>query len=359
VFYKRDIDEDWTYQDTYITADSLYFIAPLSGIFQLKFTGSSVSVDDFVGFQKPMPWAALQDVSETDGVNAEVIEHFKGQKVNVAYDRVLSAGKNADGTFAPKAYTLCLPYDFRFGELIEPGKVKFYQLSFIDDYRKQFVFTAVTDVAEAGKAYLVVVDYGEVSLNAYNVELRAEPVDDIELTAVNDYDDWYFEGNKTKVGQWAGNFSSISATEADNKNLFCLLSDGTWTRFTSEDNPEARLNAFRGYYLSDAPTDPPAGARGQGVVDKDVNRFQTLFMGSMSDGSIPGVLDIHYDADIPVPFILGDANGDGKLTEADVKAIADHVMGHDPENFSERNADVNGDEKIDAADIVELVNWIK
>ena len=66
VFYKRDVDEDWTYQNTYITADSLYFIAPLSGVYQLKFTGSSVSVDDFIGFQKPMDWAALMDDSQYD-----------------------------------------------------------------------------------------------------------------------------------------------------------------------------------------------------------------------------------------------------------------------------------------------------
>ena len=358
VFYKRDIDEDWTYQDTYITADSLYFIAPFSGIFQLKFTGSSVSVDDFVGFQKPMPWAALQDNSDVDAVNAEVIEHFKGQKVNVAYDRVLSAGQNADGTFVPKAYTVCLPYDFRFGELVEPGKIKFYQLSFIDNYRKQFIFADVANVAEAGKAYLAVVNYGEVSLNALNVELKAAPVTDEALTAVNDYDEWYFEDNYSKVGQWAGNFSSISATEADNKNMFCLLADGSWARFTSDSDADARLNAFRGFYLSDAPIDPPAGTRG---VDKDSNRFQTLFMGNMSDGNMPGALDIHFDADIPIPLLLGDANGDGVLTEADVKAIADHIMGQLPEgeHFSKKNADVNGDEKIDTADIVKLVNLIK
>jgi hypothetical protein len=358
VFYKRDIDTDWTYQDTYITADSLYFIAPLSGIYQLKFTGSSVSVDDFVGFQKPMPWAALQDISETDDVNAEVIEHFKGQKVNVAYDRVLSAGQNADGTFVPKAYTVCLPYDFRFGELVEPGKIKFYQLSFIDNYRKQFIFADVANVAEAGKAYLAVVNYGEVSLNALNVELKAAPITDEALTAVNDYDEWYFEDNYSKQGQWAGNFSSISATEADNKNMFCLLADGSWARFTSESDADARLNAFRGFYLSDAPIDPPAGTRG---IDKNSDRFQTLFMGNMSDGNMPDALDIHFDADIPIPFLLGDANGDGVLTEADVKAIADHIMGQLPEgeHFSKKNADVNGDEKINAADIVELLNRIK
>ena len=213
-------------------------------------------------------------------------------------------------------------------------------------------------LTEAGKAYLAVVNYGEVSLNALNVELKAAPITDEALTAVNDYDEWYFEDNYSKQGQWAGNFSSISATEADNKNMFCLLADGSWARFTSESDADARLNACRGFYLSDAPIDPPAGTRG---IDKNSDRFQTLFMGNMSDGNMPDALDIHFDADIPIPFLLGDANGDGVLTEADVKAIADHIMGQLPEgeHFSKKNADVNGDEKINAADIVELLNRIK
>ena len=357
VYYKREGDNDWTYKDTYITADSLYFIAPLSGIYQLKFTGSSVSVDDFVGFKTITPWAALQDDSEAEAINAEVIEHFKGQKVNVSYDRVLSAGQNADGTFTPKAYTVCLPYDFRFGELIEPGQVKFYQLSFIDNYRKQFIFTDVYNVAKAGQAYLAVVNYGDVSLNALNVELKAEPVTDIKQTTVNDYDDWYFDDTYTKVGQWKGNFSSISAKDADKKNMYCLLADGSWVRFTSEADADASLRAFRGYFLSDAPIDLPAGTRG---VDKDANRFQTLFLGNTSDGSLPDALDISFGADIPIPLLLGDANGDGKLTKDDVEAVANHIMGLLPEgeHFSKKNADVNGDEKVDATDIVKLVNMI-
>ena len=41
----------WTFDKTYITADSVYFIAPYSGVYQFKFVGSSVSVDDFLGFR--------------------------------------------------------------------------------------------------------------------------------------------------------------------------------------------------------------------------------------------------------------------------------------------------------------------
>ena len=355
LFYKCEGDAEWTYQNTYITADSIYFIAPLSGVYQLKFTGSSVAVDDFIGFLKPMQGASMEDGSKYDVQNAEVIEHFKGQNVNVYYDRVLSAVQNADGTWTPKAYTVCLPYDFHFNELVEPGKIRFYQLSFIDDYYDQFVFTAVADVAEAGKAYLAVVDYGEVRLDAYNVALSAEPVTDAERTAVNDYEDMFFNENLSKVGQWQGNFSSISATEADTKNMFCLLDDGTWIRFNSEVNPDAKLNPFRGFYLADTASE----ARGQGAVNKGVKQYHTLFsnagVGSVSDGSVPDALNILYAGDI-ISCGSGDVNNDGKLDDKDVKAIADHIMGQTPEVFNKKNADVNGDGHIDGVDIVKLVN---
>lgn len=106
-----------------------------------------------------------------------------------------------------------------------------------------------------------------------------------------------------------------------------------------------------------APIDQPAGTRG---VDKDSNRFQTLFWSNMTDGNLPGALDIHYDADIPIPLLSGDANGDGVVNGKDVEAIAQHIMGELPEgdHFSKKNADINGDEKIDATDIVQLVNRV-
>lgn len=55
----------------------------------------------------------------------------------------------------------------------------------------------------------------------------------------------------------------------------------------------------------------------------------------------------------------GDANSDGHVTVADAEAVAAHIMGQTPDNFNEKNANVNGDDKIDAADIVEIVNRIE
>ena len=111
------------------------------------------------------------------------------------------------------------------------------------------------------------------------------------------------------MGQWVGNFSSISATDADSKNMFCLLDDGSWARFTSTDNAGAKLNAFRAYFLSGVVAEPnenPSAARAQAPANQKV--FRTLFSNAgitnVSDGSIPDALNILYNADIPTPTVL-------------------------------------------------------
>ena len=55
---------------------------------------------------------------------------------------------------------------------------------------------------------------------------------------------------------------------------------------------------------------------------------------------------------------IGDANSDGNVDEMDMIAIANHIMGETLEDFDEKAADMNGDQKIDVADIVELINQL-
>ena len=133
--------------------------------------------------------------------------------------------------------------------------------------------------------------------------LASEPITNTEATAVNDYADWYFNNNFTKVGQWAGNFSSITSAEADGMNMFCLLDDGTWVHFTSNDNPDAKLNAFRGFFLSDTPVNAP-GTHPL-ATDNNANVYRTLFnnagAGTVSDGNVPDAFNILYNPDIPTP----------------------------------------------------------
>ena len=52
----------------------------------------------------------------------------------------------------------------------------------------------------------------------------------------------------------------------------------------------------------------------------------------------------------------GDVDGDGKVNEADVQAIVDYIMGRVPEGTDIRLYDVNEDGIVDAADIVCIIN---
>ena len=51
----------------------------------------------------------------------------------------------------------------------------------------------------------------------------------------------------------------------------------------------------------------------------------------------------------------GDVNIDFEVNQADLDATTSHIMGKDLEGFYENLADLNGDDKVDAADVVKLV----
>ena len=57
-------------------------------------------------------------------------------------------------------------------------------------------------------------------------------------------------------------------------------------------------------------------------------------------------------------ILIGDVNDDGELTKTDSEAIANHIIGQTPNSFNKKMADVNGDNKVNVADIVELNNLI-
>ena len=303
--YRLDNEENFTYHSSTIDNGKYYFVAPYSGVYQLVFKSPGAKLDNFYGFRKPIETIGFSD--DSDDTNVRVLEEFDGETVNVINDRLLTANYNDNGTFTPQAYTICLPYDMALDEYVDPGTVKLYQLSFIDKYYDQFVFTNVGDTIKAGKAYLAVVDRDEVSLNAVNVTIKANANTE-NATVVNDYEDWFFNDNLTRVGQWTGNFKGISATEADQVNMFCLLEDGSWARFTSEDNPDASLSTFRGYFLSDET--PNQAARGQNRNGQKTKVYRTLFSnigsGSTSGSSVSDPTSMLYNADIPTPSYITD-----------------------------------------------------
>ena len=57
--------------------------------------------------------------------------------------------------------------------------------------------------------------------------------------------------------------------------------------------------------------------------------------------------------------ISGDVEGNGKVEAADIDAVVKYIMEGDFEGFNFKNADLNGDDKVDAADLVLLINMVK
>lgn len=55
----------------------------------------------------------------------------------------------------------------------------------------------------------------------------------------------------------------------------------------------------------------------------------------------------------------GDANGDDKVNEADIVEVVNYIIGNPSGNFEQEGADANFDHKVNAADIVEIVKIIK
>ena len=54
----------------------------------------------------------------------------------------------------------------------------------------------------------------------------------------------------------------------------------------------------------------------------------------------------------------GDANGDGTVDAADIVEVVNYIMGKKSVKFVKKAADANDDGKVDAADIILIVNMI-
>ena len=54
----------------------------------------------------------------------------------------------------------------------------------------------------------------------------------------------------------------------------------------------------------------------------------------------------------------GDVNLDNKVNKDDLKALVAHIMGESPKGFIEDLADLNGNDNVDAADVVMLIDYI-
>ena len=307
VYYRLEGTDDWVYYDTFVQSGYAYFVAPYSGVYQLRFTSPGASLDNFCGFREPIQAVALSD--DNDDVNSAVFENYNGQTVNVSYDRVLSATQQSDGTWIPRAYIVSLPYDYDFTDYYEADQAKIFRLAFKEEYYKQFVFLpdngANPTLMQAGRAYLVMVLKGQLNLSATGVTLNNTVIDD-EQNVVNSFEDWYFYDKFTPVGKWQANFTSITDKQADAMNIYGMREDGTWARFQSGDDAgQNRLSAFRGYFEADA----PAAARTRGAAEPGT--YKTMFHFFDQQSTSTGE-DVKYDNlgfEATIPYIESSPTG--------------------------------------------------
>lgn len=182
--------------------------------------------------------------------NSEVLTQYTGKKVDVTYDRILSTTDNVNGSWASKAYTVCLPYTKDLQNEFNNGQVRLYELAIVNDAH-EFVFNGVVPAKiQAGKPYLVVVDRGTIDFSANNVELQAVPEQDEDDGVIYpDFESW--KNRKNSVGWWRGTFSPIENEDATQQHLFALNSDGKWQCINNdtETHRNAYIPTFRAYYL--------------------------------------------------------------------------------------------------------------
>lgn len=149
---------------------------------------------------------------------------------------------------------------------------------------------------------------------------------------------------------------------------------------SEERSTSKRMNTFgaamlTAYHLNTAVRVIAASANGSAIPagDGEVCTVRVRIPKNMGDGkyylqlkniSISDTEAHSHDVGLMVSALtvrdlsLGDANGDGKVTVADLIAIAHYVLGYPPVNFSVRAADVNLDSKVNVADYIAVVHLL-
>lgn len=245
--------------------------------------------------------------------NSEVLTTYDGKRVNVTYDRVLSAAKNTDGSWSSRAYTICLPYDkYLYDDTMSPDNATLYRLvSVTDDY--EFIFTNDFNYISAGIPYVVVVKEGEYCLDAEDVTISATPLLNESINKVYDT----FEGGMSEegipVGWWRGTFQNITNEEGSRMHAFGLY-DGQWKviRNDKEEYLTGRIPTFRAYFV-------PLEHKGNWVYD---SKYIYTEAGDEPNSNIADFPADSFDSDLP------DAYGDNTVDISPVIHVVDRDGTH-------------------------------
>ena len=279
LYYKRDYDEDWTLYNTYFQSDTIVFKAPYSGFYRLKFQGSGVSLDDFLGFSLPKKSLKIHDTF-TDF--SPLLSEKEGETWNVVYNRIVSAQVNEDGTTSPIADTACLPYDFDLDEYYAPGTAKIYQMAYLDTIYHQFIFKEMPDnKMKAGTPYMIIVNHGDVTFDAVDAVMTSKLADPVP---VYDFTDYFNNFNLSQVGTWNGTFDGFNGDFTE----YALRGDGMWVCMSNSYTLHPFYSFFRAnedpkWYLFRQ--NPDTYIHAQSETENNARTLGTRFYQNDSDGN--------------------------------------------------------------------------
>ena len=95
-----------------------------------------------------------------------------------------------------------------------------------------------------------------------------------------------------------------------------------------------------------------------GYKAEDSEQLETAVTQDNQTVYIDCALEETTEMPVAIGALPGDVNSDEKVDGTDVSLMIEYIMGEWVEGFSERNADVNKDQNIDAADLVRIINII-
>ena len=215
------------------------FVGPYRAYFQATTASTAEQLD--MRLIEDLPFVVLDNA----GDNTALLEQYDGQKVHVTNDRVFTASQQADDSWKPRAYTVCLPYDIDLTLLTDEDqdRVDIYEpFAFKDG--EQLVFMKSGKQIHWGTPVIVVVNRGSIRLDSYDVILRKDLQEDGVIYEWDD--DRQFD---KVVGHWHGSYRKVSNDEAATMRAYVMQTDGKIKRIRNDEEKycKAYMPPFRCY----------------------------------------------------------------------------------------------------------------
>lgn len=240
------------------------------------------------------------------------------------------------------------------------GYFKKVKLSFVNGTGKtyaemSFPITIIEPSVVTAKSYECV--YGEENpVFGYDVEggeLDGTPTITCEATATSPVGTYDIIISKGSVANY--NVTYVKGTLTITKAPL-TISAGNYTRKKGKENPEFVLNyeGFKNGETEEVLTKKPT-ATTTATKTSPTGNYPIEVSGAEAQN-----YEITYvDGLLTVELLPGDANSNGEVNIDDLNVIVNHIIiGDTPDIFDEDAADLNGDKKVNATDIVKLVDLL-